>query len=113
MASPAKIRTPRFALTIARFTLPTLFACLLMGAERPTEAPPVIEKYSWRNVVIGAGGFVTGLAYHPSARGLFYARTDVGEAYRFDAERLFVPLQPDDFGSHHAILSHYRCIVAG
>ncbi|HKQ51679.1 MAG TPA: xyloglucanase, partial [Pyrinomonadaceae bacterium] len=43
------------------------------------------EPYRWRNVVIHGGGFVTGLITHPSRRGLIYARTDVGGAYRRDS----------------------------
>ena len=43
------------------------------------------QPYNWRNVVIGGGGFVTGLITHPGRRGLVYARTDVGGAYRRDS----------------------------
>ena len=41
-------------------------------------------KYTYKNIPIIGGGFVTGLLYHPAVNGLLYARTDVGMAYRFD-----------------------------
>ena len=41
-------------------------------------------SYSYTNVQIVGGGFVDGLYFHPTSKGLMYARTDVGGAYRWN-----------------------------
>ncbi len=60
---------------------------------------PVTEgRYTWHDVVIGGGGFVTGLITHPRAPGLIYARTDVGGAYRWhEPSHRWIPIT-DSFG---------------
>jgi hypothetical protein len=42
-------------------------------------------SYVWNPVSIGAGGWVTGFVVHPLDPAVRYCRTDVGNAYRWDA----------------------------
>ena len=57
-----------------------LALCGLAFAATAQDAAP----YRYSSVRIGGGGFVSGLVFHPHEKGLYYARTDVGGAYRWD-----------------------------
>ena len=55
--------------------------------------------YLWKNVAIKGGGFVTGIVMSPARKGLAFARTDVGGAYRFEpAGRRWMPMT--DWAGH-------------
>ncbi|MEU3822397.1 RICIN domain-containing protein [Streptomyces sp. NPDC030392] len=57
------------------------------------QAAAAAGPYRWRNAQVVGGGYVTGLVFNPRERGLLYARTDMGGAYRWDAgAEQWVPL---------------------
>jgi hypothetical protein len=67
---------------IIHFTL--LFFTLIIVCMVAHNTSSAQSGYTWKSVVVGGGGFVPGIVYHPTAQGLAYARTDMGGAYRWD-----------------------------
>lgn len=49
--------------------------------------------YVWKNLQVEGGGYVSGLVFNQRQKGLLYARTDMGGAYRWDsAADQWIPL---------------------
>ena len=70
------------ALSVALAAGAAAVALVTVNVPSASAAPSV--PYSWRNVRIDAGGFVSGIVFNPTERNLIYARTDVGGAYRWN-----------------------------
>jgi hypothetical protein len=57
------------------------------GGKLPT------QPYTWKSVQMVGAGFVDGFVFHPTAKGVRYARTDMGGAYRWnDAIKRWEPI---------------------
>jgi photosystem II stability/assembly factor-like uncharacterized protein len=73
--------------------------CLIASSSPAVQAQnapaPAVKTipYNWKSVQMVGGGFVDGIVFHPTERGLRYARTDMGGAYRWDdAAKRWTPL---------------------
>ncbi|KAG8832611.1 hypothetical protein FRC17_001013, partial [Serendipita sp. 399] len=67
-------------------------ACFLLPLfQAAVNAALTSQTQVWKNVVIGAGGFVPGIVFNPTKPGLAYLRTDIGGAYRSNGDA-WVPL---------------------
>ncbi|KAF9270407.1 Oligoxyloglucan reducing end-specific cellobiohydrolase [Marasmius fiardii PR-910] len=51
------------------------------------------QTYQWKNVKIGGGGgFVPGIIFNTKQKGLTFARTDIGGAYKLNSDDTWTPL---------------------
>jgi photosystem II stability/assembly factor-like uncharacterized protein len=62
--------------------------CILIVSAPPAVAAEKAASvpYDWKSVQIVGGGFVDGFVFHPTAKDVVYARTDMGGAYRRNAK---------------------------
>lgn len=82
---------------IEKISIITLLVCLisgLIGAGALAKTPAAASQaYTWKNVEIVGGGFVTGVIFNARQKDLVYARTDIGGAYRWNpTTRRWIPL---------------------
>ncbi|MBE2216135.1 MAG: carbohydrate-binding protein, partial [Opitutaceae bacterium] len=78
---------------------------LAVGVMPLSAQTPAGQPYTWRGVAIGGGGFVSGIVFHPTERGLVYARTDVSGAFRWDIPRQeWIPLNYDIGGLNNEFM---------
>ena len=62
-------------------------------ATAPLALAATSQAYTWKNVKIGGGGgFVPGIVFNTAQKGLAYARTDIGGAYKLNADDTWSPL---------------------
>lgn len=65
----------------------------LAAAFAPLAQAVSSQAYTWKNVKIGGGGgFIPGIIFNPSQKGLAYARTDIGGAYILNSDDTWTPL---------------------
>lgn len=68
--------------------------CATITASAAVQTTPQSQRYEWRNVTVGAGGFAPNIIFSRAERGLAYLRTDMGGAYRWDSDQQrWSPLQ--------------------
>ena len=68
---------------MVKYTLLIFLAAILNISSKAQEEINTVP-YNWKNVQISGGGFVDGIIFHPTAKGVRYCRTDMGGAYRWN-----------------------------
>ncbi|TFK40979.1 hypothetical protein BDQ12DRAFT_710849 [Crucibulum laeve] len=70
-----------------------VIAALVLAATHPLVHAVSSQAYTWKNVKIGGGGgFVPGIVFNTKEKGIAYARTDIGGAYKLNADDSWTPL---------------------
>ncbi|KJA29887.1 carbohydrate-binding module family 1 protein [Hypholoma sublateritium FD-334 SS-4] len=68
-------------------------AAIITTAVLPLVDAVSSQAYTWENVKIGGGGgFIPGIVFNPTQKGLAFARTDIGGAYKLNADDSWTPL---------------------
>lgn len=82
----------------------TLAMAVCLGAAALAQA----DSFTWRNVEISGGGWVSGIEFHPKVKDVLFARTDVGGAFKWLPNGRWAPLNDDiprEFGQELGVLS--------
>ena len=87
MSTRRAVQRRYLATTVSILSTIALMVAFIFNAvySTPAKAADLSNTYNWKQLEIGGGGFVTGMAIHATTPILVYARTDVGGAYRWDA----------------------------
>ena len=71
-----------------------IIVAVLLAISAWVSAATSQHPYIWRNVKVGAGGFIPGIVFSRVEKGLVYLRSDMGGCYRWDdSPKIWIPLQ--------------------